>query len=97
MIGKNIPLGMAIGIEAESGSVIDSLNSLAKDTQKFATQLLQPPDLPSLSNQALSHEIAHQSSNGQPIYIEMDGRIVAKGIMPHAVNEIRQKTGIKFN
>ncbi|MBT2727835.1 hypothetical protein J7E63_12890 [Bacillus sp. ISL-75] len=56
MIGKNISLGMAVGIEAESGSVMDSLNALTADTQKIATLGIESPELPSLSNQFINQK-----------------------------------------
>jgi hypothetical protein len=93
MIGKNIPLGMAIGIDAESSTVMDSLDALTDDIQGKAQLDLTTPKLPTFSNSSISRQ-----QKTDPIYIiELDGRQIAKGTLPHITDMVRLKTGIKFS
>jgi phage-related protein len=93
MIGKNIVLGMAIGIDAESGTVMDSLGRLTDDIQGQAQLDLNAPSMPTFSNSAISRQ-----QKTDPVYIiELDGRQIAKGTLPHITDIVRLKTGIKFN
>ncbi|MFD0825858.1 phage tail protein [Neobacillus sp. M.A.Huq-85] len=101
MIGKNIPLGMAVGIEAESGSVIDSLNALSDDV-KYAT-----PDVRPLADDVFalpgvkpigplsSHQQKTEKENGAEyifhLSIPIDGREVAKATVVYNQEELDKR------
>jgi TP901 family phage tail tape measure protein len=72
------------------GPITDSIKGALPNVQKMMTGLVTLPNISTASNMVMA-------GGNQPIVLEMDGRQVARGIMPHATNEIRQKTGIKFN
>jgi phage-related protein len=72
------------------GPITDSIKGALPNVQKMMTGLVTLPNINTASNMVMA-------GGNQPIVLEMDGRQVARGIMPHATNEIRQKTGIKFN
>jgi phage-related protein len=92
-IGKNLMLGLSIGIDTNSGTVMDSLGKLTDDVQAKAKLDLTAPNLPTFSNNVLSKQ-----QKTDPVYIiELDGRQIAKGTLPHITDIVRLKTGLKFS
>lgn len=73
------------------GPITDSIKGALPNVQKMMAGLVALPNINTASSLVLN------GGTGQPIELHMDGRKIAQGIMPHTVNEIRQKTGIKFN
>jgi hypothetical protein len=93
MIGKNLMLGLSVGIDAESNTVMDSLGKVTDDIQSKAQLDLKAPTLPTFSNNTLSKQ-----QKTDPVYvIELDGRQIAKGTLPHITDIVRLKTGMKFS
>jgi phage-related protein len=102
MVGKNISLGMAVGIEAESGSVIDSLNALTADTKKLATFGIESPESPALSTPFISRKMLQdKESNSQSsssskveyvfeISVPIDGREIAKATVKYNDEELEE-------
>jgi phage-related protein len=92
-IGKNLMLGLSIGIDTNSGTVMDSLGKLTDNVQAKAQLDLTAPNLPTFSNNVLSKQ-----QKTDPVYIiELDGRQIAKGILPNITDIVRLKTGLKFS
>jgi hypothetical protein len=99
-VGKWIAAGVAIGIE-DNGNVINrAIQGIAGSLNLgvFDDVLTIPPiKEPKLPKMNATFNEQFQQKNNTPINIIMDGRQVGRGVAPHIVNEIRQKTGIKFN
>jgi hypothetical protein len=72
---------------------MDSLGKLTDDVQAKAQLDLTAPNLPTFSNNVLSKQ-----QKTDPVYIiELDGRQIAKGTLPHITDIVRLKTGLKFS
>jgi phage-related protein len=93
MIGKNLMLGLSIGIDTNKSTVMESLDSMTNDVQTKAQLDLSAPKLPTFSNNTLSKQ-----QKTDPVYIiELEGKPIAKGILPHITDIVRLKTGMKFS
>ncbi len=72
------------------GPITDSIKGALPNVQRMMAGLVSLPSING-SNSVLA------SSSGQPIILEVDGRPFARGMLPHMVNEIKTKTGIKMS
>lgn len=79
------------------GPIADSLKRGMPTVQRLMHDMVTMPDImapsmPTYSAQALSKEKATQQ-----VIVELDGRVLARGVLPSMEREIRLKTGLKFN
>jgi phage-related protein len=76
------------------GPIADSLKRGIPTIQRLMSEMVTmpsivPPTMPSYSSNAIQRE-----KTGQTVIVELDGRQIARGTLPHMEREIRLKTGL---
>lgn len=86
-----------------AGPIKDSLKRGAPGIYRMMNDVLSMPDIitPTPLTRADLASYSSSSMRGmssqQVVYVELDGRQIAKGTLPHMEKQIRLKTGMRFN
>lgn len=103
-IGKMIPKGMAIGIEAESDKVIDAMKDLMNIPELYQPELSfmgdtkpqPPPDKDSIVKEIIDLMGGDNDDNPQPktinIVLELDGEVIGKKSVEY-IDDVQKRTG----
>lgn len=103
-IGKMIPKGMAIGIEAESGKVMDAMKDLMNIPELNQPELSfmgdtkpqPPPDKDGIIKEIIDLMGGDNDDNPQPntinIVLELDGEVIGKKSVEY-IDDVQKRTG----